>query len=53
VNFANGVNAKDGLEYSLRTMNQTGTLHTVPGYDDVTGRGTPNGWSFLKALARK
>ena len=51
VNYANGVNARDGLTYSLRTMNQTGTLHTIPGYDDVTGRGTPNGWSFLRALA--
>ena len=50
-NYANGVNAAGGLTYSLRTMNQTGTLHTIPGYDDVTGRGTPNGWDFLQALA--
>ena len=32
-------------------MNQTGTLHTTPGYDDVTGFGTPNGWAFIKAMA--
>ncbi len=42
---------RTGLTFSLRTMNQTGTLHTVPGYDDVTGRGTPKGWAFLRALA--
>ncbi len=50
-NYANGVNAHAGLTYSLRTMNQTGTLHTTPGYDDVTGLGTPNGWAFIKAMA--
>ena len=33
--------AKLGISFSLRTMNQTGTLHTTPGYDDVTGFGTP------------
>ncbi len=33
-------------------MNQTGTLHTIRGYDDVTGMGTPNGEAFLKALSR-
>jgi subtilase family serine protease len=38
------------VSYSLRTMNQTGTLHTILGYDDVTGLGTPNGAAFLSAL---
>ena len=52
-NWANGVNKWNGRTFSLRTMNQTGTLHTVPGYDDVTGMGTPNGWAFLNALAGK
>jgi subtilase family serine protease len=50
-NYVNGVNAHAGLSYSLRTMNQTGTLHTTPGFDDVTGFGTPNGWAFIKAMA--
>ena len=50
--FANGENATDGLIYSLRTFNQTGTLHTLPGYDDVTGVGSPNGEAFLNALDR-
>ena len=50
-NWANGVNKWNGRTFSLRTMNQTGTLHTVPGYDDVTGLGTPHGWAFLQAFA--
>ncbi len=50
-NYVNGVNKKDGLYYALRTMNQTGTLHTRPGYDDVTGNGTPNGSHFLNGLS--
>lgn len=49
--FVNGLNAKDGVLWGLRTMNQTGTLHTRPGYDDVTGNGTPNGQQFLNALS--
>jgi subtilase family serine protease len=40
-NFNNGVDATDGLSYRLRTMNQTLSLATTPGYDDVTGLGTP------------
>jgi subtilase family serine protease len=52
-NWANGVNQWNGRTYSVRTMNQTGTLHTMPGYDDVTGLGTPNGWAFLRAMAGK
>jgi subtilase family serine protease len=50
--FANGENATGGINYSVRTMNQTESLHTIPGYDDVTGVGTPNGEAFLQALAR-
>jgi subtilase family serine protease len=50
--FANGENDTDGIVYSLRTFNQTGTLHTLPGYDDVTGLGSPDGEAFLNALSR-
>jgi subtilase family serine protease len=39
-----------GITTSLRTFNQTGTLHTRPGYDDVTGVGSPNGADFINAL---
>ena len=38
----NGVDASAGLSYRLRTMNQTLSLRTTPGWDDVTGMGTPN-----------
>ena len=48
-NYANGVDASNGLSYVLRTANQTLSLHTTPGYDDVTGLGTPTS-SFLAAL---
>ncbi len=51
VDYVNGVDSADGLRTSLRTFNQTGTIYTRPGYDDVTGNGTPNGASFLVGLA--
>jgi subtilase family serine protease len=40
-NYVNGVDASAGLAYRLRTMNQTLSLQTTLGYDDVTGLGTP------------
>jgi subtilase family serine protease len=46
-NFNNGVDPADGVTTVLRTLNQTGTLHTRPGYDDVTGVGTPKGPAYL------
>ena len=50
-NFNNGVDSKGGISYSLRTMNQTGSLHARVGYDDATGIGSPNGQNFLDALS--
>jgi subtilase family serine protease len=41
-NFNNNVDGSDGLNYRLRTMNQNLSLQTTPGWDDVTGMGTPN-----------
>ena len=49
--FANGVDATDGVSTSLRSFNTTGTIATRPGYDDVTGVGTPNGQQFLNGIA--
>ena len=49
-NYNNGVDASAGLTYVLRTMNQTLSLQTTPGYDDVTGLGTPTS-SFLSTLS--
>lgn len=41
VDYANGVDASDGLLYSVRTFGDTLTLNSVPGFDDSTGLGTP------------
>jgi subtilase family serine protease len=49
--FVNSVDATGGTTTKLRTFDQTGTLHTTSGYDDITGVGTPNGQQFLDALA--
>jgi subtilase family serine protease len=51
VDFVNGYSSADGLVTSLRSLNQTGTIFTRPGYDDVTGVGSPNGMSFLFSMA--
>lgn len=48
-NYVNGVDASNGLAYRLRTMDQTLSLQTTTGYDDVTGLGTPTS-SFISAL---
>src|SRR5262245_698257 len=48
-NYNNSVDASAGLSYRLRTMNQTLSLQTTPGYDDVTGLGTPTS-AFLSSL---
>jgi subtilase family serine protease len=48
--YANSVDASAGILYSLRTMNQTLSLKTTPGYDDVTGLGTPTA-GFIGALS--
>jgi subtilase family serine protease len=43
--FANGVDASGGLIYSVRTFDQDSSLTVTPGWDDVTGLGSPNsGW---------
>jgi subtilase family serine protease len=41
VDYANGVDSSGGLLYSVRTFNDTQSLHSVPGFDDATGLGTP------------
>jgi subtilase family serine protease len=41
VDYANGVDASGGLLYSVRTFNQDTSLITGPGWDDVTGVGSP------------
>jgi subtilase family serine protease len=48
--YVNGVDGTDGVKFSLRTFNQTESLATTAGYDDVTGVGTPNGAKFVFGL---
>ncbi|MDQ2721714.1 MAG: protease pro-enzyme activation domain-containing protein [Actinomycetota bacterium] len=44
VDYTNRVDASGGLVKSVRTFDdQSLTIHTTPGYDNVTGLGTPSG----------
>ncbi len=52
VDYVNSVDDTDGTITSLRTLNDTGTIFTRRGYDDVTGVGTPNGAAYLAAVTR-
>ncbi len=51
VNYDNGENAADGTTTLLRALDVPTTIFTRPGYDDVTGIGTPNGLGFIGALS--
>jgi subtilase family serine protease len=41
VDYATGLDSTDGLLYSVRTFNQDSSLKVGPGWDDVTGVGSP------------
>ncbi len=47
--YVNGITPADGILYDVRTFNQDSSLVTKPGWDDVTGLGTPNAL-FLTAF---
>jgi hypothetical protein len=49
--YAISVDASRGVVTSLRSLDHDSSLGTAPGYDNVTGVGTPNGASFLAALS--
>jgi len=55
VNFNNGFDAAGGYSYVERTFDQDEplTIHLRDGYDDVTGVGSPNGQTWLQAVAGK
>ena len=42
VDYANGVDGSGGLLYSVRTFDHDSSLTVTPGWDDVTGLGSPN-----------
>ncbi|MDQ1698458.1 MAG: hypothetical protein QOG34_321 [Frankiaceae bacterium] len=52
IDYANGVDATNGLLASVRTIDdETGlTIHVRNGYDDITGIGTP-GATFITSVA--
>lgn len=50
-NYVDNTNGDDGTQTLLRTAGQLGSLHSVPGYDDSTGLGSPDGLGFLRTLA--
>jgi subtilase family serine protease len=51
-NFVNGENGEDGYSYITRTFDwdEPLTIHVRPGYDDITGVGSPNGTAWLNAV---
>jgi subtilase family serine protease len=51
--YVNSENDAAGILYSIRRMSVLNTLRSIPGYDDSTGLGTPNGSAFFTALASK
>ncbi|HEY9494409.1 MAG TPA: S53 family peptidase [Intrasporangium sp.] len=53
VNFVNSENADDGYTYLTRTFDwdEPLTIHVRPGYDDVTGVGSPAGSAWLNAVS--
>jgi subtilase family serine protease len=52
-NYVNSVDATNGYTFFLRSLNFDSllTIHTAPGYDNVTGVGSANGSAFLSALS--
>jgi subtilase family serine protease len=48
--FVNGLDASDGIVYSIRTFGQDASLRVTKGWDAVTGVGSPNG-DYFDALA--
>ncbi|MFF3331229.1 protease pro-enzyme activation domain-containing protein [Streptomyces sp. NPDC002888] len=52
VDFANSVDASDGLLTSVRSLGKDSSLKAVKGYDDVTGVGTPTG-GYVESYRRR
>ena len=48
--YVNLLNSKDGLLFKLDTLDTPTTIHTGPGYDDMTGVGAPSGPAFFAGL---
>ena len=54
VNYNNGVDAGDGTSVVLRSLDdEAQTLHLAPGWDNLTGVGSPDGPGYVKALGSR
>jgi subtilase family serine protease len=54
VNYNNSVDAGDGISVILRSLDdEAQSLHLAPGWDNLTGVGTPNGPGYVKALGSR
>jgi subtilase family serine protease len=54
VNYNNGVDASDGTTPLLRSLgDEAQSLHLAPGWDDLTGVGTPNGAGYVTSLGAR
>jgi subtilase family serine protease len=51
--YNNSLDASAGVSTSLRALDHDSSLATAPGYDNVTGVGTPNGAPFLRGLSKR
>jgi len=49
-NYTNDLNPSAGYTFLLQTIGVATQIYTLPGYDDMTGVGTPNGVAFLNAM---
>lgn len=53
-NYVNGVDGTDGIVPFLRSLDdEAQTLHVAPGWDNLTGVGTPNGSAYVAASRRR
>ena len=50
MNYVNGEDASGGTTTILRSMNYPQTIFVRPGYDDVTGLGTPDAPALVRGL---
>lgn len=51
VDYNNSVDDSAGTKTSLRTLDdEAQSIHTAPGWDTITGVGTPNGIEYIKNL---
>ena len=51
VNYNNSVDASDGTTPILRSLDdEAQSIHLAPGWDTITGVGTPNGAGYVLSL---